>query len=161
MLKTLLGATALTLVASMSLAQAPSPTSPSSPGSPPGAAAPARPAPTVKAEPMKVDALIGKDLKNPAQETIGAIDNVVVDPDGKIQQVIVSVGGFLGVGSKHVAIAWNQLRMDPFTDVAMVDMTKDQLKSAPEVTERKKAAAPAPATTSPGRSETTPMKKSE
>jgi len=101
---------------------------------------------------MQVDTLVGRDVKNPAMETIGSIDNVVADPEGKIQQVVISVGGFLGVGSRRVAVAWNQLRVDPATNVAMVDMTKDQLKSAPEVQERRATAAPATAPTSPARS---------
>lgn len=144
MLKPLLGAAVLTsMVATATFAQtAPSPsTAPSRPAT-------SAPAPA-KAEPIKVDTLVGRDVKNPAMETIGSIDNVVVDPEGKIQQVVISVGGFLGVGSRRVAIAWNQMRVDPATDVAMVDMTKDQLKTAPEVQERRKTAAPAPAPSSP------------
>jgi sporulation protein YlmC with PRC-barrel domain len=83
------------------------------------------------------NALVGRDVRNVTNETIGEVNNIVVDPDGKVQQVIVSVGGFLGVGSKHVALAWNQVRMDATGGAIMVDMTKEQLKSAPEVAVRR------------------------
>lgn len=144
MLKPILGAALLSVaIAAPSIAQTPSPTAPATPR-----VTADKP---VKAEPIKVDTLVGRDVKNPAMETIGSIDNVVVDSEGKVQQVVVSVGGFLGVGSRHVALAWNQIRSDASTDVAVVDMTKEQLKSAPEVQERRKTAAippTAPATPS-------------
>ena len=153
MLKPLLGAAVLTgMVVTATFAQTSAPT----PSTVPTRPAPSAAAPT-KAEPIKVDSLVGRDVKNPAMETIGSIDNVVVDPDGKVQQVVISVGGFLGVGSRHVALAWNQIRLDSSTDVAMVDMTKDQLKAAPEVQERRKTAAPAPA---PSKSPASPPMRS-
>jgi len=141
MFKPILGAALLSVaIAAPSAAQTPTPTAPTAPR-----VTADKP---VKAEPLKVDTLVGRDVKNPAMETIGSIDNVVVDSEGKVQQVVVSVGGFLGVGSRHVALAWNQIRSDPTTDVAMVDMTKEQLKSAPEVQERRSTAVAPPATPS-------------
>jgi sporulation protein YlmC with PRC-barrel domain len=130
MLKSLLcGAALAAVLAATSVAQTTSPGAGTAPATSPPAAS--------KPEPAKVNALVGRDVRNVTNETIGEVNNIVVDPDGKVQQVIVSVGGFLGVGSKHVALAWNQVRMDATGGAIMVDMTKEQLKSAPEVAVRR------------------------
>ena len=144
MLKTLmLSAALLGAVAAPSLAQM-SPTTPP-PANPSVATAPA----TVDV--MKGTTIIGTDIKNSADETIGEIDDVVVDSDGKIQHVVVSVGGFLGVGTRYVAVPWSDLRFDRGREVALLNMTKDQLKAAPEYKyQRVEAPArtmPAPGTT--------------
>lgn len=78
------------------------------------------------------DAIIGTNIKNPEGDSIGKIDDVTVSSDGKVDKVIVSVGGFLGMGSKKVALNWNDLKLNPSDDTATVSMTKDQLKAAPE-----------------------------
>jgi sporulation protein YlmC with PRC-barrel domain len=134
MLKSLLcGAALAAVLAATSVAQTTSPAPGASDRTAPATSPPA----ASKPEPAKVNALVGRDVRNVTNETIGEVNNIVVDPDGKVQQVIVSVGGFLGVGSKHVALAWNQVRMDATGGAIMVDMTKEQLKSAPEVAVRR------------------------
>jgi hypothetical protein len=81
---------------------------------------------------MRARTLIGLDLKNAQNESIGEIDDVVVDADGRVQQVVVSVGGFLGVGARSVAIAWSDVHFDAQRETATVNMTKDQLAAQPE-----------------------------
>ncbi len=48
--------------------------------------------------------LVGATVVNSADESIGKIDDLVVNPQDKVTYAIVSVGGFLGVGSKLVAV---------------------------------------------------------
>jgi len=142
MLKTLmLSAALLGAAAAPSFAQM-SPTTPP-PSNPSIATAPA----TVDA--MKGTTIIGTDIKNSADETIGEIDDVVVDSDGKIQHVVVSVGGFLGVGTRYVAVPWSDIRFDRGREVALLNMTKDQLKAAPEY-KYNRAEAPARTMPAPG-----------
>ena len=124
------------------------PTVPSPPSAPqtqaaPPAASPAPPAaqrsapsttPTAQqGEPARMSGshLIGLTLRNPQNESIGDIDDVIVDRDGRVREVIVGVGGFLGIGEHKVAIAWDQLQFDASRDVAVVNMTKDQLRAMP------------------------------
>lgn len=155
MFKSLLcGAALASVVASAAIAQTPPVTAPGADRTPAADRAATTPPAATKAEPMKVNALVGRDVRNVTNEAIGEVNNVVVDPDGKIQQVIVSVGGVLGVGAKHVALAWNQVRVDSAGSALMVDLTKDQLKSAPEVEVRKGEPA-APARTMPAPAPTT------
>jgi sporulation protein YlmC with PRC-barrel domain len=76
--------------------------------------------------------LIGQNIKNPAGETIGEVESVYVDKAGKISAVIVSVGGFLGVGEREVAINWSDIAVTEDGKTVTTKMTKDSLKALPE-----------------------------
>lgn len=76
--------------------------------------------------------LIGTNIKNAAGDTIGEVKSVVVSSTGKISDVIVSVGGFLGVGDREVALSWNDLTVMDEGKKVTSKMTKDQLQALPE-----------------------------
>lgn len=76
--------------------------------------------------------LIGRNVKNAQNETIGEIKSIYIGKDGKVDSVIVSVGGFLGVGNREVRIAWSDLNIMDNGEKVTVNMTKDQLKAKPE-----------------------------
>src|SRR5580693_8446563 len=54
--------------------------------------------------------LIGLNVYNDAGEKIGDISELIVDRDGKLEAVVVGVGGFLGLGEHDVAIPYSQIR---------------------------------------------------
>ncbi|MPZ34642.1 MAG: hypothetical protein GEV13_27260 [Rhodospirillales bacterium] len=60
------------------------------------------PAPTVSGDTRK---LIGRNVQNAQNDTIGEIRSVYIDPDGKLDSLIVGVGGILGVGGREVRLA--------------------------------------------------------
>jgi sporulation protein YlmC with PRC-barrel domain len=63
--------------------------------------------------------------------SIGQIEDVLVDLDhATVAAVILSVGGFLGVGDKLVAVPVNQIKVGSEAKFT-TDLTKDQLASAP------------------------------
>lgn len=76
--------------------------------------------------------LIGTNVTNAQNETIGSIKSVYIAPDGKVDSVMVGVGGFLGVGEREVRLAWKDLHIADNGRRVSVDMTKDQLKAMPE-----------------------------
>lgn len=76
--------------------------------------------------------LIGRNIKNADGETIGEIKSIYLTKDGKVDSVMVSVGGFLGVGDREVRIAWSDLHVTDNGEKVTVNMTKDQLKAKPE-----------------------------
>jgi sporulation protein YlmC with PRC-barrel domain len=83
---------------------------------------------------LRASKLIGVAVRNPAGETIGDVNEVLFDNSGKVNAVVVGVGGFLGMGEREVAIAFGSLRMthgDDGRTVITIDATKDALKSAP------------------------------
>jgi sporulation protein YlmC with PRC-barrel domain len=54
--------------------------------------------------------LEGLDVYNNNNEKVGDISEVLVDQSGKIQAVVIGVGGFLGIGEKNVAIPYDQVQ---------------------------------------------------
>lgn len=88
--------------------------------------------------------IIGKTAYSSAGESIGSINDLLVDNHGRVQAAVVDVGGFLGMGSHTVAIDWNQLKINPSNDRVTVGMSKDQLRSAPEYSKSAQANINAP-----------------
>ncbi|WP_019906910.1 PRC-barrel domain-containing protein [Methylobacterium sp. 77] len=79
--------------------------------------------------------LIGLTIQNGANETIGEIADIVLDESSTIKAWVVGVGGFLGIGTKYVAVdpsALKLTRVDDKTLKASIDTNKDQLRAAPE-----------------------------
>lgn len=72
--------------------------------------------------------LIGKDVRSLDGESIGEIEDVVV-LDGNRTNVVVSVGGFLGMGTKLVVLPYDALSMS--SDELQVNMTEGQLEQQP------------------------------
>lgn len=81
----------------------------------------------------RAEKLIGANVKNAQDEDIGKIDDLVFSDDGRIEAAVVSVGGFLGIGAKNVALSWDQLqvRSSDAGEEIMVSLTKEQLENAP------------------------------
>jgi sporulation protein YlmC with PRC-barrel domain len=88
---------------------------------------------------MRASKLLGLNVKNNANETVGEINELILDKDGKVVAVVVGVGGFLGIGQREVALDYKTLNIkyDPnaMTDVGAttvtVDATKQSLSAAP------------------------------
>jgi hypothetical protein len=68
-------------------------------------------------------------------QSVGAIDDVVLDNDGKVVSVLVSIGGFLGLGEKRVAVAFKELLISRAEDgdpLVKVTLSKQALETAPD-----------------------------
>jgi sporulation protein YlmC with PRC-barrel domain len=86
-----------------------------------------------------VSAVSANDLVNTTvysarNENVGEVGDVIVGNDGKIDAVVLDVGGFLGIGEKPVAIAFDALDIRKDTNgnlVLYTHFTKDQLDAAP------------------------------
>ena len=81
---------------------------------------------------MNIARLIGTDVKDPAGQTIGEIDNVLLDSAGRVDSVIVTVGGFMGLGGRDVEVRWADLKSIDAGNEVRVDMTAMQLRQRPE-----------------------------
>ncbi|MGE5146060.1 MAG: PRC-barrel domain-containing protein [Candidatus Eiseniibacteriota bacterium] len=79
------------------------------------------------------DTYIGMKVENPNKDKVGEISDLIFDDQDHIVGAVLSVGGFLGIGDKHVGLSWNELKFEGSgkEEVAVVTLTKDQLKSAP------------------------------
>ena len=75
--------------------------------------------------------VIGSSVINDANESIGKIDDLLVSPDGKQPYAVLSIGGFLGMGTHLVVVPYAALK---FADkkVMLPGGTKEGLKMLPE-----------------------------
>ncbi|WP_264049673.1 PRC-barrel domain-containing protein [Methylobacterium flocculans] len=116
---------------------------------------------------MVTSKLVGLTIQNGANETIGEIADVVLDEKNTVKSWVVGVGGFLGIGTKYVAIdpsALKLARVDDTTLKATIDTNKDQLRAAPEYVYLGKAKSNAdakPADTKPVESKPVESKPAE
>jgi ribosomal 30S subunit maturation factor RimM len=76
--------------------------------------------------------VIGSTVVNDQNETIGKIDDMIVDRD-KVLFSVINVGGFLGIGGRLVAVPFSSLNVDYNTGkIILPGATKDALKNLPE-----------------------------
>lgn len=80
---------------------------------------------------MRVTKIIGSKVKNSAGENVGSIDDLVVREKDQVVMAVISVGGFLGIGDRKVAVPWNELSFGN-DRTATYNVTKEQLKEQPE-----------------------------
>ena len=83
--------------------------------------------------------MLGKEVKSAKGEDMGRIVDVIVDWSGQTRAAIIDFGGFLGVGSRRIAVDWKALHFEPQQkgDQITLDLTRDQVKAAPEYKEDK------------------------
>jgi hypothetical protein len=146
----------------------PAPAPPPAPAPAPAPAAPAPDAPAApptesKEPPAAVNVLdrtatqgvLGREVRSKAGENMGRIVQVIVDrTNGLPRAAIIDFGGFLGVGSRRIAVAWSALQFasDQASERITLELTRDQVKDAPEYKEGK----PIMALTKSGAPETIP-----
>lgn len=84
---------------------------------------------------VTVDELTGVNIFGPDEGDVGEISDLVIGEDGAISQVIVDVGGFLGLGQKPVALDYEAVQIMKQTDGddmrAYISMTEEQLEELP------------------------------
>jgi hypothetical protein len=153
--------TAFALVVITSVVSAGLRADPAKPSEPPQQAEPAKPAapakqaePVKPAEPAKSSAtaksdpptvtvispddargILGREVRSAADEDMGRIVDIVVDKEGKPRAAIIDFGGFLGVGSRKIAVDWTALKFSTISkkeDKVTLALTRDQVRAAPE-----------------------------
>ena len=108
---------------------------PSSPSSPTGVVAttnnPNLAVATIKLESgVRAGKIIGEPVQNEQNQRVGTVDDLILSPESKVTMAVVSVGGFLGMGSKLVAVPWGQLKAEG-DHLVLPGATKASLNAAP------------------------------
>lgn len=82
---------------------------------------------------MGANTLVGNDVYNKAGEDLGEIKEIMLDMrgNGQVSYAVLSFGGFMGVGEKFFAVPWQALTLDTENKRFVLDVTKEQLDSAP------------------------------
>lgn len=78
--------------------------------------------------------ILGREVLSVADENMGRIVDVIVDRSG-VRAAIIDFGGFLGVGNRKIAVEWSALHFPPPdrpNAKITLDLTRDQVKAAPE-----------------------------
>ena len=75
--------------------------------------------------------VIGSSVLNDANETIGKIDDLLVTRDGKEPYAVLSIGGFLGMGTHMVVVRYDSLKFAPDNKIVLPGGSKDGLKMLP------------------------------
>src|SRR5215475_2161174 len=78
--------------------------------------------------------ILGKEVMSAKGEDMGRIVDVLFDEKGEPHAAVIDFGGFLGVGTRKIAISWSALRFDlgEKKNVIALDVGREQLKGAPE-----------------------------
>jgi sporulation protein YlmC with PRC-barrel domain len=74
-----------------------------------------------------------QDIYNKAGEKIGSVKDLMIGPDGRIHAAVLSVGRFLGIGERDIAVPLSAIEIDRRPDGSRVtiDVVKDTLQTAP------------------------------
>ncbi len=87
------------------------------------------------ADQIRASTLMGKEVYGPDDKSIGKVSDLVLEEQGGTRAALIDVGGFLGIGSKTVAIPFEQLQFQPADNSGerkvTVAMSKDQLEQLP------------------------------
>ena len=116
------------------------------------------------------DKVEGTAVYGADQNKIGSIERVMIDKvSGRVSYAVLAFGGFLGVGTRKIAVDWRMLRFPPATpknngmDKLIADLPRDQLRKAPVYKEGEpiviiggQAAPPPAAAPAPAETPTTP-----
>jgi hypothetical protein len=92
-----------------------------------------RPA-AVAVDRQEAQGVLGREVRSAADENMGRIIDVIVDRVGNVRAAVIDFGGFLGVGSRKIAVDWSALHFIAVdgNDRITVGFTRDQVKAAPE-----------------------------
>jgi sporulation protein YlmC with PRC-barrel domain len=81
---------------------------------------------------IAADKVEGTYIYNPAGESLGSVEDVMIDKvSGKIAYAVVGFGGFLGIGDRHYPLPWEKLKYDTNMGGYVVDLDKRTLEGAP------------------------------
>ena len=89
--------------------------------------------PAVVVDDNKVESLLGKVVTSASGEKLGPITDILVGHSGDVRAAVIDFGGFLGVGTRKVAVAWSALQFSP--GAIALNMTRDELRVTPEYRE--------------------------
>jgi len=148
-----IGTAAVLLVALIALSSAGRSTAESGPGPQPQierlpdndpgkSAAPAMPT-VIVLDHSEVQGILGKGVRSATDENMGRIVDIILHRTGQVRAAVDDFGGFLGVGSRKIAIAWNALHFPANgnkVERVTLEWTRDQVRTSPEYRDDKPVA---------------------
>src|SRR3954452_1500577 len=86
----------------------------------------------------QAQSVLGREVRTSTDESMGRIVDMVVDHVERVRAAVIDSGGFLGVGSRKIAVDWNALHFETNgkRDLVRSELTRDQVNAAPEYKEK-------------------------
>lgn len=90
--------------------------------------------PAVVLDDQEVSGIVGKSVRSNADEDMGRIVDIIVNQDGHVRAAIIDFGGFLGIGTRKIAVDWRALKFLPAGKPGGItlELTRNQVRVAPE-----------------------------
>jgi PRC-barrel domain len=90
--------------------------------------------PAVVLDDQDVSGIVGKSVRSNADEDMGRIVDIIVNQDGHVRAAIIDFGGFLGIGTRKIAVDWRALKFSPAGKPGGItlELTRNQVRVAPE-----------------------------
>jgi PRC-barrel domain len=89
---------------------------------------------TLLAEPKTLASVLGIEVRTSAERNIGRVVDLLVNRAGHVDAAVIELGGFLGVGTRKIAIDWTALHLETVgkQTAVRIEITRDQLRAIPE-----------------------------
>lgn len=81
---------------------------------------------------LKSSSIVGTNVVNLDNQNVGKVEEVVIDVNtGQVAYLVLSFGGFLGVGEKLYAVPWKALHYDRQLEAYVLNVSRQQIENAP------------------------------
>ncbi len=90
--------------------------------------------PTSATKRNQLESVLGREVRTRVEEDLGRVVDLLADRQGQVQGAVIEFGGFLGIGTRKIAVEWSALSFvnDGKQPIVIVEMTRNQLRVAPE-----------------------------
>jgi len=91
---------------------------------------------------FRSDELLGTDVRDPQNNALGSIDDLVMSPKtGEIAYLVIGRGGLFGIGEKYTPVPWDAFKVTPTASLFVLDTTKAVMDAAAQVSSDQFAAS--------------------